>query len=102
MKKSILSLVAFIALSFTAFNAEAQTTYRSYTDSFGNTTITGSNGYRSTSRTDSFGNTTTTTNNGVTYNTRTDSFGNTMTTGSNGYRSTSRTDSFGNTTIRTW
>ena len=58
MKKSILSLVAFIALSFTAFNAEAQTTYRSYTDSFGNTTTTGSNGYRSTSRTDSFGNTT--------------------------------------------
>lgn len=101
MKKFILSIVATLVIGLLSFSASAQTTYRGYTDSFGNTTVTGSNGYRSTSYTDSFGNTTTRTNNGVTYNTRTDSFGNTTTTGSNGYRSTSYTDSFGNTTTRT-
>ena len=55
MKKIILSIAATFALGFISFNVSAQTTYNGYTDSFGNTTVTGSNGYRSTSYTDSFG-----------------------------------------------
>ena len=102
MKKFILSIAATFALGFLSFNASAQTTYHGYTDCFGNTTVTGRNGYRSMSYNDSFGFTRTRTNTGVTYRSYTDSFGNTTTTGSNGYRSTSRTDSFGNTSIRTW
>ena len=58
MKKIILSIAATFALCILSLSASAQTTYHSYTDSFGNTTTTGSNGYRSTSYTDSFGNTT--------------------------------------------
>ena len=102
MKKFILSIAATFALSLFSFNASAQTTYHGYTDNYGYTTVTGSNGYRSTSYSDSYGNTTTRTSNGVTYRSYTDSYGNTTTTGSNGYRSTSNTDKYGNTTIRIW
>ena len=102
MKKTIISIVATLAIGIFGFNASAQTTYRGYSDRYGNTTVTGSNGYRSSSYTDRYGNTTTTTNNGVTYRSHTDRYGNTTTTGSNGYRSSSYTDSYGNTTIRVW
>ena len=44
MKKFILSIVATLVLGLLSFSASAQTTYRGYTDSFGNTTVTGSNG----------------------------------------------------------
>lgn len=82
MKTTILTIAISFILGLVSFNASAQTTYRGYNDSYGNTP----------SRT----------NNGVTYRSYTDSYGNTTTTGSNGYRSTSYTDSYGNTTIRTW
>ena len=89
MKTTFLTIAISFILGLVSFNASAQTTYRGYSDRYGNTTVTGSNGYRSNSYTDSYGNTTTRTSNGVTYRSYTDSYGNTTTTGSNGYRSTS-------------
>lgn len=101
MKRIILTIAALFALAIITPGAAAQTTYRSHTDRYGNTTTYGSNGYRSTSYTDRYGNTTTRTNKGTTYHSHTDSFGNTTTYGSDGSRSTSYTDRFGNTTTRT-
>lgn len=49
MKKIILSIAAIFALSLFSSNASAQTTYHGYTNGYGTTTVTGSNGYRSTS-----------------------------------------------------
>ena len=67
MKTTILTIAISFILGLVSFNASAQTTYRGYSDRYGNTTVTGSNGnttttgsngYRSTSYTDSYGNTT--------------------------------------------
>ena len=49
MKRIILTIAALFALAIITPGAAAQTTYRSHTDRYGNTTTYGSNGYRSTS-----------------------------------------------------
>jgi hypothetical protein len=70
-----LYIIIFIAAAL--FTIQAQAALNCYTDAYGNTSCTGSDGYQSETYEDSYGNSTTRDNQGNTWNCYTDDYGNT-------------------------
>lgn len=86
---------------FDIYNNNTNVTYHVYKDSFGNITISGSDGTSYNFYSDNFGNTSGSDSQGNSYNFYTDDFGNTSGFDSNGNSYSSYTDDFGNTTTYT-